>query len=91
MPDPTFVFAFIIATLFGAIYHLVVGGDARRLAVFLLVGWIGFAVGHIAGGILDIRIFDIGRLHIVPAAVGALFALIIATVLNARRGNQLRR
>lgn len=91
MPDPTFVFSFIVATLLGAIYHLIVGGDARRLALFLLVGWVGFAVGHIAGSVLDIRIFDIGRLHIVPSVIGALFALIIATVMNARRGSQSSR
>ena len=33
MPGPSIVFSFILATLYGAAFHLVSGGDARRLAL----------------------------------------------------------
>ncbi|NOG49440.1 MAG: hypothetical protein HND48_08340 [Chloroflexi bacterium] len=36
MPGPGLVFAFALATLYGALFHFIFGGDARRLAVFLL-------------------------------------------------------
>ncbi|MDQ7035170.1 MAG: hypothetical protein Q9P01_10145 [Anaerolineae bacterium] len=62
---PTFVFAFVIATMMGALFHLIVGGNARRLALFLLAGWIGFALGHIGGGTLGISFLPIGQLRIV--------------------------
>jgi hypothetical protein len=88
MPDPVFVFAFIIATLIGAVFHLVVGGEARRLALFLLAAWIGFALGHSLGVSLDIRLLMIGEVRMFSAAVGAMFALFVAFVVTTNRSPQ---
>lgn len=85
MPGPTFTFAFIIATIMGALFHLVFGGDARRLALFLLAGWIGFALGHVLGITFEINLFNIGPLRIFSAIVGALIALLAASILTGRR------
>nr|PZN54509.1 MAG: hypothetical protein DIU68_10410 [Chloroflexota bacterium] len=78
-------FAFIVATLYGALFHLIVGGDARRLALFLLAGWLGFAVGHMLGVTLQIDILNIGALRVFSATIGALIALIVAAALTARQ------
>lgn len=86
MPGPTVTFGFILATIFGALFHIVVGGDARRLALFLLSGWIGFSLGHVLGETLEIDIAPIGSLNIVPAALGALVALVVARFLTKSRG-----
>jgi hypothetical protein len=83
LPGPNVTFGFIVATLFGAVFHLVVGGDARRLALFLLAGWVGFAVGQIFGTLFEINILNIGALRIVTASLGALIALAAAHVLTA--------
>ncbi len=80
MLGPTVTFAFILATLFGAVFHFIVGGDARRLALFFLAGWIGFALGHILGDMFNINI-AIGSINIVSASVGALVALVVAYIL----------
>lgn len=88
MPDPIFTFAFIIATLIGAVFHLIVGGEARRLALFLLMSWLGFALGHSLGISLDIRLLMIGELRIFPAAGGAIFALFIAYIVTSSRAPQ---
>ncbi|MFO7320166.1 MAG: hypothetical protein DIU68_000420 [Chloroflexota bacterium] len=85
MPGPTLTFAFIVATLYGALFHLIVGGDARRLALFLLAGWLGFAVGHMLGVTLQIDILNIGALRVFSATIGALIALIVAAALTARQ------
>jgi hypothetical protein len=85
VPNPSVTFSFILATLFGAIFHLIAGGDARRLALFLLSGWVGFSLGHILGVIFEINILNIGPLRIVAASVGALVALIVAHVLTTSR------
>ena len=85
MPGPTLTFAFIIATLLGAGFHFVVGGDVRRLALFLLAGWVGFALGHMLGVLFEINFLNIGTLRIVAAAGGALVALMAAFVLTAGR------
>lgn len=85
MPGTTLTFAFIVATLLGAVFHLIVGGDARRLALFLLAGWLGFAIGHIVGVSLEIDLLNIGTLRVFPAVVGALITLVVALLLTAQR------
>ena len=85
MPGSTLTFAFILATLFGAAFHLIMGGDARRLALFLIAGWIGFGLGHLAGVALQMNIMNIGTLRLFPAGLGAVVALVAAVLLTARR------
>ncbi len=85
LPSPILTFAFILATLFGAVFHLIFGGNARRLAVFLLFGWIGFALGHFVGIMFQVDLFNIGTLHVVSASLGALLSLIAALLLTAQR------
>lgn len=85
MPGPTVVFGFILATLLGAAFHLVFGGDARRLAVFLLAGWAGFGIGHVAGVLFGINLLNIGTLRVVSASFGALVALATTSVLTPKR------
>ncbi|MGQ9848978.1 MAG: hypothetical protein ACUVSU_02900 [Aggregatilineaceae bacterium] len=82
MPGPSFVFSVIVATLYGAAFHVVSGGDARRLALFLLASWLGFALGHSAGELLGVTLLDIGPLHMLSATVGAWLALVVARVLT---------
>jgi hypothetical protein len=78
-------FGFICATLIGAIFHFIVGGDARRLALFLLSAWIGFGLGHIIGVMFAMNIMNIGPLRIVAASIGAGIALVAARFLTSNR------
>jgi hypothetical protein len=82
LPGPTATFGFILATLLGAGFHLVVGGDIRRLALFLLSAWIGFTLGHILGTVLLIDLLRVGTLRTIPAVLGALVALVAAHILT---------
>ncbi len=86
MPDPNFTFAFILSTLFGSVFHLIAGGDARRLALFLLSGWLGFGLGHFGGAVFGTGVFALGDLRIVPAVTGVIAALLVAHILTANRG-----
>jgi hypothetical protein len=85
VPSPNTTLAFILATIFGAAFHLIMGGDARRLALFLLSGWIGFSLGHLLGIVFDINFLNIGTLRILSASLGAIVALIVAHVLTTNR------
>lgn len=88
MPDPTLVFAFILATLCGVVFHLVLGGDARRLAVFLVASWGGFMFGQVMGLLLEIDLFRLGGLRVLPAVLGSflfLFAVRALTTGQRRR------
>lgn len=82
MPGPSIMFGFVIATLYGTVFHFIMGGDARRLAVFLLASWIGFALGHITGDLLNVDLLDIGSLNMLNATFGAFVALIVARLLT---------
>jgi hypothetical protein len=83
LPGPTATFGFILATLYGAGFHFVVGGDIRRLALFLLSAWLGFSLGQTLGTLFMINMLNIGTLRVVTATVGALIALMAAHLLTA--------
>ncbi len=85
MPSPTLTFAFILATLLGATFHLIFGGNARRLGIFLLSSWIGFGLGQLIGVTFQIAVYTIGTLHIVTAIFGSLVALTAAFLLTSQR------
>jgi uncharacterized membrane protein YeaQ/YmgE (transglycosylase-associated protein family) len=91
VPAPTLTFAFILATVLGALFHLIMGGDARRLALFLLAGWIGFGLGHLIGTALGINLFNVGTLRLVSATLGAIIALVAAAFFtSSRKRNRVR-
>jgi uncharacterized membrane protein YeaQ/YmgE (transglycosylase-associated protein family) len=85
VPGPTLTFGFIVATLLGASFHLVLGGDVRRLALFLLSGWVGFAAGHLAGNAFDVNVMNVGALRFFPAVIGALVALVLAHAVTSKQ------
>ncbi len=84
VPSPSLVFSFILATFYGASAHVIVGGDARRLALLLVASWSGFAFGQVIGELLAITIMTIGPLHTASATLGAWMALIFTWFLSRR-------
>jgi len=77
----TWLLAFALATIYGAGFHFWQGGSARRLALYLLAGWLGFTIGHFAGDALDIHLLQIGGMNAFAATVGSLIALAAARML----------
>lgn len=89
MPEPITIFSLIVATLFGASFHVVIGGDVRRLALFLLAGWIGFVLGHVLGSIVGLSFLAIGALNTFSAALGSLIALVFTLLLTRRTQSRM--
>ncbi len=83
MPNPVFVFAFIIATMYGLGFHVALGGNARRLVLFIVTSWVGFLLGQYIGGYLDLPILRMGVIHLLPASVTTVGLLIFAHALTA--------
>ncbi len=67
---------------------MLVGGDARRLALFLLAGWVGFGMGQLVGVLFTINILNIGTLRIATATLGAVLALVSAHLLTSDKNNK---
>ena len=42
MPNPILIFAFVIATMYGLGFHVIMGGNARRMVLFIVTSWLGF-------------------------------------------------
>ena len=85
MTFPAFTFAFIIATLSGALFHMIVGGDARRLALYLLTAWVGFGVGQILGSVLDSQVLTVGTLNLALALLTCWCSLFSVWLVLRRR------
>lgn len=67
----------LMATAYGAAFHFIVGGPARRLLFYIFAAWVGFALGHIAGNALNIGLLKLGALNLFSASIGSWAALII--------------
>lgn len=72
------VLGFLLATAYGAGFHALLGGPSRRIVLYLIAAWSGFALGHILGDLLNIELFKLGALHLFTASVGAWIALILS-------------
>ncbi len=70
------VLGFLLSTAYGAGFHLILGGPARRITLYVLAAWIGLAVGHFLGDLFHITLLKLGALYLFSASLGAWIALI---------------
>jgi hypothetical protein len=70
------VLGFLLATAYGAGFHIILGGPARRILLYLGAAWIGFILGHFLGDLLNMELFKLGAVHLFSASLGAWIALI---------------
>ncbi len=76
------ILAFLLATAYGAGFHLLMGGPARRIPVYLLASWLGFTLGHFVGAILAFSWFKLGTVYLFTASLGAWVSLVLARWLS---------
>jgi hypothetical protein len=72
------ILGFLLATAYGAGFHLLLGGPARRIILYLVAAWIGFALGHVVGDLINLNWLRLGALQLFSASVGAWIALLIS-------------
>lgn len=75
---PALVLAGLLSTAYGAAFHLVVGGGLRRLLLYLLASWVGFALGQFAVAYWGVDPVRIGQVHVLGATLGSGLALVLA-------------
>ncbi len=69
------VLGFLLATAYGTLFHLLIGGPARRLFLYVIASWLGFAAGHFIGDALLLDWFKLGPLNLLAASIGSWLAL----------------
>lgn len=72
------VLGFLLATIYGAAFHLIFGGALKRLILFLAAAWIGFFIGQFVGDFLNFEMLKLGKIHLLSATLGAWLMLLIA-------------
>lgn len=72
------ILGFLLATAYGAAFHVILGGSLRRIFYYLLAAWLGFIIGHIAGEWFNIHLLELGAVNLLSASVGAWAALLIS-------------
>jgi len=72
------VLGFLLASAYGAIFHLVFGGPVRRIILYLGAAWTGFFIGQLMGDFLNFELLKLGKIHLVSASVGAWVLLLVA-------------
>ncbi len=72
------ILGFLLATAYGAGFHLLLGGPARRIILYLVAAWIGFALGHVVGDLINLNWLRLGALQLFSASVGAWVTLLIS-------------
>jgi hypothetical protein len=78
------VLGFLLSTIYGATFHLVLGGKPRKLLLYVLASWIGFALGHFVGDLLGIELLKLGAIHLFAASVGSWIALLLSWFFTER-------
>lgn len=82
------VLGFLLASIYGALFHLIFGGPIRRIFLYLLAAWIGFLAGQLIGDFINFEIFKLGKIHLVTASIGAWLALLAAWWLAGQPGTR---
>jgi hypothetical protein len=64
MTLPAFLLGIVLATLYGAAFHLWRGGSIGRLLFYLALSWAGFWIGQLLAGLLGWDFLSVGPLHL---------------------------
>ena len=82
MTLPAFIFGLLIASLYGAAFHLWRGGGIGRFFLYLVLSWIGFWAGHFLAERLGWTFGSVGPLHIGLATIFSFLFLFIGYWLS---------
>jgi hypothetical protein len=75
MTLPSLVLGFVIATLYGAGFHLYRGGGAGRLILYLFLSWVGFWIGNTIASSAGWRFGQVGPINVLTGSMVSLIFL----------------
>ncbi len=77
MTLPTLIFGGLVATLYGAIFHLIRGGGLGKLIIYILLSWAGFFLGQYIGERTGLEFIKIGALNLGIASITSITFMIV--------------
>lgn len=83
MPQtPALVLSLLIATTYAVAFCIWQGRRLRDVPILWLAAVIGFAIGQVAGSLLDLVPWTLGEIRIVEATLGTILFLFLAKWLG---------
>ena len=81
--SPGLALAVILATAYGAAFHLWRGGGYGMLVRYLLAAWGGFVLGQLVGWLGGWELARVGQVHVLEGTLGSGVLLVIIHWLAA--------
>jgi len=85
MTLPSLLVMALVASLYGALYHLARGGGPGRLFFYLLLAWLGFAGGQFLGLWRGWQLFPLGQVNLGMGTLGSFVVLLAGDWLSRIR------
>ena len=82
MTLPSFLFALLIALLYGTLYHLIRGGSFWRFVLYLFLSIFGFALGHLVGLWRGWVLIPVGSINLGLSTLGSILILLLGDWLT---------
>ena len=80
--SPSGVFSFLLASLYGAVFHFIWGKRWRDLAVYWIAAVLGFVIGQVVFDLLGFSVYMVGQVRVVESTVLSWVCLFVARRLN---------
>lgn len=80
--SPGLALAAILATVYGAVFHLWRGGGYDHLARYLLAAWVGFALGQAVGWLIGWPVGLVGQVYVLEGTLGSAICLVLMSWLS---------
>jgi len=88
---PVFIFGSIFAFLIGSLFHLIFGGNFKKLLLYLLTSWLGFWVGDFLSKQIGLRFISVGLLNLGFSIIGSLLFLFIVFWLGMENSETINK
>ena len=76
-----FILGLTIASACGFFFHILRGGNLKRLAIYLVSAWTGFFTGHLLSELINWQLLRLGSINLFPALLGTCLSLVLTTIL----------
>jgi hypothetical protein len=82
--SPGVALSILISTACGAAFHAWRGEGYGKLLWYLLLAWVGFALGQLVAWLAAWQFVMVGEVHIVEGLVGSIMLLILASWIKLK-------
>jgi hypothetical protein len=82
MTFPAIVFGIILSSIYGTAFHFWKGGGLSKLALYILLSWLGFWIGHGIGSAIGWTFAAAGPINTGLATFGSAVFLFVGEWLS---------